>query len=491
MPARFLIENYRLMRGRPMWSLLASDSAPETIACLQVLLFDEDRHLPVSVFAERLKLLLNEVYAESIESTQVQAKLNAWRNAGYIAIRYMDDASDEPFVELTSASHSVISFIVGQRTSRASPTESRLELLIHAIRKLATDTDQNATDRIARLEEDKKRIDEQIEAIREGRAELASDMEIRAQVEDLLAMLENLNGDFYRIRDRLRELSAQLHESIMRSEGTAGGILDDFFKGYDQITDSDEGKTFRAFYEFLSSAEAMAQIEEAVDALQERPFWEVLVSDKARKDIISIRRDLNARARETQNVMRLLAGSLKHLVQSRDFTKNRRMRELITQAKREALDAREAISVQTKVFSLPHSCVAVSSNGVLELYDTEMEAIPVEMSLQSAPEVDLFALAKRVQASDINYPRLKEQVCDVLTKLSVASVADVLSHYPAEQGLASIVGLVSLAIRYGVRGEDEASESVVWQDRFNTQVKAHLPVLLFTPESLQRLRRGY
>ena len=315
-----------------MWSLLASDSAPETIVCLQTLLFEENHHLPVSVFVERLKLLLNELSAENIESAQVQAKLNAWRNAGYIAIRYMADASDEPVVELTAASYSAISFIAGQRTARTSPTESRLELVIHAIRKLATDTDQNAADRIARLEEDKKRIDAQIEAIREGRLEMASDMEIRAQIEDLLAMLENLNGDFYRIRDRFRELSAKLHENIMRNEGTAGGILEDFFKGYDQIADSDEGKTFRAFYEFLSSAEAMAQIEEAVDALQERPFWEALVSDKARKDIVSIRRDLNARARETQNVMRLLAGSLKHLVQSRDFAKNRRMRDLIAQA---------------------------------------------------------------------------------------------------------------------------------------------------------------
>ena len=474
-----------------MWSLLASDSAPETIVCLQTLLFEENHHLPVSVFVERLKLLLNELSAENIESAQVQAKLNAWRNAGYIAIRYMADASDEPVVELTAASYSAISFIAVQRTARTSPTESRLELVIHAIRKLATDTDQNAADRIARLEEDKKRIDAQIEAIREGRLEMASDMEIRAQIEDLLAMLENLNGDFYRIRDRFRELSAKLHENIMRNEGTAGGILEDFFKGYDQIADSDEGKTFRAFYEFLSSAEAMAQIEEAVDALQERPFWEALVSDKARKDIVSIRRDLNARARETQNVMRLLAGSLKHLVQSRDFAKNRRMRDLIAQAKREALDAREAISVQDKVFYLPHSCVTISSSGVLELYDTETEATPVEMSLQGVPEVDLFALARRVQASDINYPRIKEQVRDVLTKRSVASVADVLAVYPAEQGLASIVGLVSLAIRYGVRGEDEAMESVCWHDRFGTEVKAHLPVLLFTQESLQRLKQGY
>ena len=61
-----LIERYRRLRSQPMWSLLAADTGSETIACLQVLLYDTDRRLAQSVFAERLLRLLNAVSLEII-----------------------------------------------------------------------------------------------------------------------------------------------------------------------------------------------------------------------------------------------------------------------------------------------------------------------------------------------------------------------------------------------------------------------------------------
>ena len=107
------------MRLRPMWSLLASDNAPETIGYLQLLLYDQNQSLPISVFIERLKLMLNDMSAETISDAQAQARMNTWRNAGYIAIRYTE-GQEEPVVELTAAAHEAIRFIAGQRINRVS-----------------------------------------------------------------------------------------------------------------------------------------------------------------------------------------------------------------------------------------------------------------------------------------------------------------------------------------------------------------------------------
>ncbi|HIU84444.1 MAG TPA: DUF3375 domain-containing protein [Candidatus Aphodousia gallistercoris] len=483
---RSLTENYRALRTRSMWSLLASDTAPETVACLQLLLFEAGERLPLSVFVDRLKLFLNELSVESIDNQQVQAKVNQWRVSGFIAIRYSAGQKDDPWVELTAAAHEAISFIASQGGNRTSPTESRLELLIHSIKKLVMDTDLNAKDRIARLKKEKERINEQIKQIKAGRLEVANDTEIKAQVYDLMEMLENLNGDFYRIRDRFRELSMKLHEDIMRNEGSVGGILGNFFTGYDAIANSDEGKTFNAFYDFLNSAEEMAQIDDSIDALQERSFW-MQLTDRERRNVLNMRRNLNDRARETQAVMRLLAGSLKHLVQSSDYKQNRRMRELLADAKREALAARETFSYSSAVFELPQSTASIASSAALDLYDPETEATPEAMQMAQADMVDLQALARRVEAADINFPRLKRQLKDVLSHREVASIADVLGQYPAEQGLASVVGLMSLAVRFGAEIAPDRTEAVAWKDRFGTEVRAHLPMLLFTQETLKRL----
>ena len=178
-----------------------------------------------------------------------------------------------------------------------------MELVIHAIRKLAQDTDSDAQTRIARLKEDQARLQLQIEALEAGIVPEIRDEEVRAQFYDILEMIENLNGDFYRVRDRFQMLSQSFHEAIMENEGTAGSILDKFFVGYDGIAESEEGKTFRGFYALINNAQAMAQVEEAVSALQDRPSWQTLLNNKERQTILYMRRNLNLRARETQQIM--------------------------------------------------------------------------------------------------------------------------------------------------------------------------------------------
>ena len=430
--------------------------------------------------------MLNDMSAETISDTQVQARMNYWRNAGYIAIRYTE-GQEEPVVELTAAAHEAIRFIAGQRVNRVSPTESRLELVIHAIRKLVMDTDKNKTDRIARLLEDKRRIEEQIEAVKSGKIEAITEVEIKAQIYDLLQMLENLNGDFYRVRDRFRELSEELHEDILRNDGTASARLSDFFAGYDRISESDEGRTFRAFYAFLNDPEAIAQIDDALEALQTRDFWSGAVSENNKRDILYMRRRLNERARETQNIMRLLASSLKHLVQSRDYLQSRRLVQLIGEAKREALATREKIPALTKITQVSQSSVSVSSNASLDLFDLQTEATVSPMVEASEAPVDLQALSARIQAAEINYPWLKDCVTDVLSQKEVATIGDVLSVHPATQGLASVVGLISLAVRYG-EINSELNEKITWVNRFNVTVSAHIPQLLFTQKTLTKLK---
>ena len=476
------------MRKLPMWELLASDKAPETLSCLQLLLFDNEKSLPASVFISRLTDYLNEFEDVTIEPSQAAAKANLWRKSNFITLRY-SEGQQEPVYELTSAAHEAIRFISSQRSERTSPTESRLELVIHAIRKLVLDTDVNIEDRVALLEEDRRRIEEQIALVRQGKVDVASEAEVRAQIFDLLEMIENLNGDFYRVRESFYELSRELHEDIMRNDGTAGNILEGFFAGYDRISESEEGKTFRSFYNFINDPAATSQIEDAVDALHNRSFWDGMLSEKNRNDITYMRRNLNLRARETQAVMKRLASSLKHVVQSRDYQQNRRITQLINDARREALEHREGINPQRSIFVLPRSSVKVSSAACVNLYDPQTEATRERMQEAQAAQVDFRELARRVQESEINYPWLKSCILDVLDKKETATVADVLEAHPAKQGLASVVGLISLALRFGLQNHEQTI-AVSWTDRLGQHVKARIPMLLFTQASRNRLSGG-
>lgn len=150
-----LTESYKVLRRETAWTLLAADTAPETLALLQTLLFDNERRLSNSVFTDRLTWLLNETAVETVTREAAAARIVQWRQAGYV-VRSLTDRDTEPVYELSVGAFEAIRFVTSQTVSRVAPTESRLELLIHAVKKLVDDTDENVKKRIARLQAEKK-----------------------------------------------------------------------------------------------------------------------------------------------------------------------------------------------------------------------------------------------------------------------------------------------------------------------------------------------
>ena len=146
----------------------------------------------------------------------------------------------------------------------------------------------------------------------------------------------------------------------------------------------------------------MAQIDEAVEVLQDRDFWMRAMNDCDRRSILYMRQHLNERARETQNVMRLLASSLKHLVQSREYQQNKRLSQLIAEAKRQAIDVADKISPTAKILPVNYTGIRTDSLAGLSLYDTENDPTGESIIHSEGAFVNLEDLARRIQEAEIN-----------------------------------------------------------------------------------------
>src|SRR5690606_33279662 len=70
---------------------------------------------------------------------------------------------------------------------------------------------------------------------------------------------------------------------------------------------------------------------------------------------------------------------------------------------------------------------------------------------------ELRALAREVE---IDFDELTANVNDVLAGRPTASVGEVLSAHPATQGVASVVGLLSMAADHGTR--EDGVETLGW-----------------------------
>lgn len=399
-------------------------------------------------------------------------------------IRSLSERDSEPVYELSAGAFEAIRFIASQNVTRIAPTESRLELLIHALKKLVDDTDTDVKKRVARLQREKKAIDERIRLLREGIVTTASQVEVQAQISDILAMIEALDGDFLRVRDSFHALAEKIHADVMSDDQTRGSVLEKFFAGYDAVADSDAGRTFAAFYRFLASELATREIDELIEAASSRPFWDEL--EARRQDAISdVENNLNQRARETQRMMKRLAASLRYFVQSMEYQQNRRLTGLIEQTRKLSLAAvqQQAVGTYTPLMSFDQSFVSVSSVGALSLYDPQNAGQAEELETAPQAKIDLMALSERLAASEINYSELRRQIETCLNERQTVTIGQVLERFPARQGLGSVVGLIHLAVQKAVPPAAGQIESIGWTDRFGTQKRGTLPQFVFTRNS--------
>ena len=516
MSLRSSIEHYRTLRQAPIWKLLASDNGPQAIAILQTLLYDNERVLPASVFFERLRNAYAEGLEETLSRDEARTLALRWVSDGYLICRLPAGAQEETF-ELTAAGADAIRLLSHFDSKRLGPTESRLEMLTHALARLATESDPNQQNRIELLEAEKMRIDQEIDAIRTGRKQAITPEAALQRIAEILELYAELQGDFRRVREEFERLNRSLRAEIMQSEDTRGVVLDRFFEGYDVIGESAAGQAFEAFYRMLTDNSAHGELEDSLERIASRAFYRKLALAD-RKKLTGLQEELLVRANETHAVMRLLAVSLKEFVRSQDFVKERHLAELIRETRKLAHEVSKRAGVNDVVWEWDLTSCDIDSLSRLELDDPEETRMEADFGAGERPSVDALELMERIWQADIDYPMLIRAVETALTDAQTASVGEVFRHLERRQGLGSVIGLLSLAVRYGHAGtpgweaaqteslrlasdaEEEGyaivtlpealEETLEWEDRRGTPRRGSVPLYYFDDESLKKIRRS-
>ena len=489
------IAAYRRMRDQPLWRLLAADKGPTIIGLLQSHLYEQDRSLPGSILFERLTRDLEELRAQGEELPQTaQAYVASWLGAGYLKRRFPSGATEEEY-ELSTATVEAIRFLSAIAKPHSTATESRLSLVIQALAALAEDTDTDQSRRIERLMAEQARIDREIDAIKTGRMRVLSHHAALERAREIISLADDLTGDFRRVRDQFEQLNRELREQIMDNDGNRGEVLNSLFAGIDLITESEAGRTFSAFWRLLTDPEQAAVLEEALDSVVSRAFAQDLALQE-RRFLLRLTRNLLEQGGGVHDVLQTFARSLKHFVQSREYLEQRRVTQLLRDAQRAALRIKDGVkTTETLDYGLELTSSRVRSLAQWVLYDPSAQAEPEAMRKGPPPTVDLDTVGELVAQSEIDFRTLKAHVRSVLEQRAQASIADVLEAFPAEQGLGSIVGLIALGSRHGVRGVEQHEgaaaiatiETVAWVGDDAQGRSARIPKIYFLRDRVDEL----
>ena len=485
MKADKAIATYRRMRTQPLWRLLASDNGPTVIGLLQSHLYESERSLPASIMHERIGRDLETLRSRGDDFPQTaQAYVSAWLAEGFLERRFPPGVTEEEY-ELSTAAVQAIRFVSGMAQPHSAATESRLALVIQALVKLAEDTDEDTSRRIERLLSEQDRIEKEIEAIQKGQMRVITAESALERTREIISLADDLAGDFRRVRDQFDHLNRDLRERLMDNEGNRGEVLDSLFAGIDVISGSDAGRTFSAFWRLLTDPEQSAAFDQALDSVMSREFV-THMDIKDRRFLLRMTRTLLEQGGAVHEVLQTFARSLKHFVQSREYLEQRRLNQLLNDAQRAALTLKDEVkAAEALQYTLELTSSRLRSLSQWTLHDPSLQAPPEGMQAGDAPSIDLQSIGELVAQSEIDFRTLKANIRELLETRSQVSIGDVLEQYPASQGLGSVVGLIALGSRHGIKADSQ--ETVSWDGSDAVQRSARIPVFYFLREQMDEL----
>ena len=488
-------EAYEQLRRASTWRLLAATKAPAVLAILQATFPAGDRRLPRSELVARVGAHLALLHDEQDDAPTEGADgdtgadgearggrsaaeyVDAWVREGYLT-RRDDPQHTETTFEPSPATIDAIQFIASLEEHRPTTTQSRLQLVIQQFDRLAQETETDRDVRLADLQRRRERIEQEIRELAEGELLLPSAEASVDRLRDILQIAAELSGDFLQYREDLRAVDLHLREQILSPEGSRGEILEQLLAGDDLLGQSTVGRTFTAFFRMLNDPVQTRTTQELVDRLLERDFARSLSRDE-RERLANVFSDLYEPAQEVLDVKTELYRSLARFVRSQDFRQHRVLLEALQEAQGLALAQKDEVPTRTPFpLELDLSRVLMSSVAQHRLKDPTDPGAPAEAEVHDATSLSVEVLQDLVRTNDIDIVGLTTQVNDVRGRSGQASIGDILRENPAEQGLASVIGLMFLATTHAQEREG-STEIVTWRELDGHEYAAKVPSFYF------------
>ena len=469
-----------LRRLHPAWRLLQADHAPLVASFLHAAYIAPNvRSLSRPEIVSRLEdalYLLRESAEEGAFPKEARDYLDDWASdeRGWLRKYYPLD-SDEPHFDLTPATEKALEWLAGLEEPRFIGPSSRLLTVFDLLRQMAEGSETDPEARLRELERKRSEIEAEMARVREGKMELMDETALRERFIQVEMTARALLADFRAVEQNFRSLDREIRERIATWEGAKGALLQEFFGERDAIADSDQGKSFRAFWDFLMSASR----QEELTALLERVFsLPAVLTLRPDRRLLRIHYDWLEAGEGAQRTVARLSEQLRRFLDEAAWLENRRIMELMRHVEQEALRLRRDPPKGT-VMTLPETAPDVSLPFERPLYRPPVRSrVPPSPVLAGAEEVPAELLFAR---STVDRGRLEGRIDRELLTRSPLSLGEIVARHPLEHGLAELVVYLAIAAdRSRTAVDEEREETIGWRDGEGVERRATLArILLF------------
>ena len=467
-----------LRQNHPAWRLLCAHHAPLVAGFLyRVFIVPNVRNVPqtdlVEALEDELFALREQLGAEAFPGT-AQGYLNDWaeNDKGWLR-KFYPAGTDEPHFDLTPATEKALAWLEGLTERAFVGTESRLLTLFELLRQMSEGSQTDPQVRIAELQKRRIEIDAEIARILTGDIPLLDDTALKDRFQQFLQLARELLTDFREVEHNFRVLDRRVRERIALWEGAKGALLEEIIGERDAIADSDQGKSFRAFWDFLMSQSHQEELTRLLEQVLSLP---PIAAMRPEIRLHRVHYDWLEAGEYTQRTVARLSEQLRRFLDDQAWLENRRIMDILHSIENHALALRENLP-SGDFLPLAETSATVELPLERPLYRPPLKPLIAEMVLDEGDaDVDTAALYAHVV---VDRAELTGNIRQELQSRSQISLAEVVSRHPLRNGLAELVAYLQLAGEWPRTAvDDDVQEQVNWRNDTGVIRRATLPRII-------------
>jgi hypothetical protein len=444
-----------LLKNSPTVKMLRSNNAALIISFLHNQFREiNDQPISNSILVQKLADYLDELNYQDEEDTDLSSLnldsidrarkyIEQWTDEKN---RYLSNYTDENTKEVmnvpTKHTSRVFQIIELLKDRKLVGTESKFKDIFNKLKELIDNSIEDPAKKIEELEKRKAEIEDEIRTIkREKTVKTFENYQIKSRFDDLSKLTHELIGDFREVEENFKTIVRNIYEKQSDQSLSKGKMLQYTFDSLDELKQTEQGKSFYAFWNFLlddvSQDELKVLVNDVYKILEDRG---IEYNDKFLRRAKTI---LHLSGRKVWDSNNLLADKLSRVIAEKNLEERKKAKETIN------IIRNLAFQMIDKTPSLD-TYITIEGDAIINLpLERKLGEEQIVSEFNEQPKsaenkFDLDSLMNLVNTKHINRKELLNNIEKILNEKDVVTLGEVLNEYPVSKGLAEILGYISL-----------------------------------------------
>ena len=416
---------------------------------------------------------------EILDTYEVKAKkyIQNWTNRGFLT-NYQDERG-EIFYELSSHSSKTIDWLSSLEKEEYVGTESKFKNIFSLLKELVEFTNDDAEKRIQLLEDKKLEIEQQIQRIKIGEdVKVFEEFEIVPRFNQLNQSAKELLSDFKEVEDNFKEITKSIYQKHTEGSLTKSDILEFTFEALDELKDSQQGKSFYAFWSFLLNPSLQTEwanlTKELYSTLENKG---ISVKDLFLK---GMKNHLWTSGQKVYKANDKMAEKLSRIIRENEASKSEVTKNIIQEIKKSLLEISKSNKKPEISFELEADFeISIPFERKLTFEQTEEQTYESRPKLADEDITHSNHLSKLFAQSNIDKDLLRKRIKEVLRNKSQTTIYEVIENNGGiEKGLPELFGYIGIVKEFKYSISTEKTQKILFDVEQNKSIQ--IPEIILT-----------